>query len=118
MSFALEKLLVYQKFVDFADHVAALTENFPRGYAFLAYQLNRAALSIAANIAEACPERSRGAMGALRRPTARTSSESRAAVSRSACRCWSLAGGAGCSMRPRMPASRTTWKRSPRCSAA
>jgi len=47
-----EKLQVYQKSVDFADHITALTENFPRGYGFLANQLNRAALSIAANIAE------------------------------------------------------------------
>jgi hypothetical protein len=52
MAFAFEKLLVYQKAVDFADHIAALTETFPRGYGFLADQLNRASLSIAANIAE------------------------------------------------------------------
>ena len=52
MAFAFEKLIVYQKSVDFADHVAAATEKFPRGYGFLADQLNRASLSIAANIAE------------------------------------------------------------------
>ena len=52
MAFAFEKLKVYQKAVDFADEVAALTEGFPRGYGFLADQLNRASLSIAANIAE------------------------------------------------------------------
>ena len=52
MAFAFEKLLVYQKAVDFADAVAALTEQFPRGSGYLADQLNRAALSIAANIAE------------------------------------------------------------------
>ena len=52
MAFLFEKLQVYQKSVDFADHVAALTETFPRGYGFLADQLNRASLSIAANIAE------------------------------------------------------------------
>jgi hypothetical protein len=30
--FAIEKLLVYQKAVSFADQVAALTQGFPRGY--------------------------------------------------------------------------------------
>jgi len=52
MPFMFENLLVYQKAVDFADHACALTESFPRGYRFLADQLNRAALSIAANLAE------------------------------------------------------------------
>ncbi len=52
MAFAFEKLLVYQKAVAFADAVCTLTKAFPRGYFFLADQLNRAALSIAANIAE------------------------------------------------------------------
>jgi four helix bundle protein len=52
VAFAFEKLLVYQKAVDFADSVCTATENFPRGYGFLVDQLNRASLSIAANIAE------------------------------------------------------------------
>jgi four helix bundle protein len=52
MAFAFEKLQVYQKAVAFADGVCTLTRSFPRGYFFLADQLNRAALSIAANIAE------------------------------------------------------------------
>jgi four helix bundle protein len=52
VAFAFEKLLVYQKAVAFADAVCTLTKGFPRGYFFLADQLNRAALSIAANIAE------------------------------------------------------------------
>jgi len=52
MTFAFEKLIVYQKAVSFADAVCTLTKNFPRGYFFLADQLNRASLSIAANIAE------------------------------------------------------------------
>jgi four helix bundle protein len=52
MSFAFEKLVVYQKAVDFADHAAAFCETMPRGYGFLADQLNRAALSIATNLAE------------------------------------------------------------------
>ena len=52
MAFAFEKLKVYQKAVDFADSVAAVTDSFPHGYGFLADQLNRASVSIAANIAE------------------------------------------------------------------
>ena len=52
MTFAFEKLLVYQKSVDFADDICARTEQFPRGYGFLVDQLNRASVSIAANIAE------------------------------------------------------------------
>jgi len=47
-----EKLQVYQKAIDLADEIASLTEKFPRGYYFLTDQLNRASLSIAANIAE------------------------------------------------------------------
>jgi four helix bundle protein len=52
VAFAFEKLVVYQRAVDFADRVCCLTESFPRGYGFLVDQLNRAALSISANIAE------------------------------------------------------------------
>lgn len=52
MSSAFEKLIVYQKALAFADAVCTLTKTFPRGYFFLADQLNRAALSIAANLAE------------------------------------------------------------------
>jgi four helix bundle protein len=52
MPFMFEKLEVYQKAVDFTDEVVALTEGFPRGYGFLVDQLNRAALSIATNLAE------------------------------------------------------------------
>ena len=52
MAFAFEKLLVYQKSVDFADAICGQTEQFARGYGFLVDQLNRAALSISANIAE------------------------------------------------------------------
>ncbi|MEN6406756.1 MAG: four helix bundle protein [Thermoguttaceae bacterium] len=47
-----ENLEVYQKAVNLADQVASVTENCPRGYYYLADQLNRAALSIAANLAE------------------------------------------------------------------
>jgi four helix bundle protein len=52
MAFQFEKLLVYQKTVDFADQVCATSEEFTRGYGFLVDQLNHAALSISANIAE------------------------------------------------------------------
>ena len=52
MAFAFEKLIVYQKAVDFADQITCQTGQFPRGFYFLADQLNRASLSIAANIAE------------------------------------------------------------------
>jgi len=52
MAFAFEKLIVYQKAVDFADCICRVTAGFPRGYYFLADQLNRASLSISANIAE------------------------------------------------------------------
>lgn len=52
MAFMFENLHVYQRAVDFADRVAGLTEGFPRGYGFLSNQLNRAALSIATNLAE------------------------------------------------------------------
>jgi four helix bundle protein len=52
MSFMVENLQVYQKAVDFADRIASKTESFPRGYYFLVDHLNRAALSIATNLAE------------------------------------------------------------------
>ena len=47
-----ENLQVYQKAIDLADQVSALTGKFPRGYYYLVSQLNRAALSVAANFAE------------------------------------------------------------------
>jgi len=52
MTFMFEKLEVYQKAIDFADQVTSMTGDFPRGYYFLTDQFNRAALSIATNIAE------------------------------------------------------------------
>ncbi len=52
VAFSFERLLVYQKSVAFADAVCTATRRFPRGYYFLADQLNRAALSIATNLAE------------------------------------------------------------------
>src|ERR1019366_10231349 len=52
MAFAFEKLIVYQRAMDFSDQVCQSTQTFPRGFYFLVDQLNRASLSIAANIAE------------------------------------------------------------------
>ena len=52
MAFAFEKLNVYQKAIDFADKSCTITSKFPNGYYFLRDQLNRASLSVAANIAE------------------------------------------------------------------
>ena len=52
MAFMFENLDVYQKAVDFADRITDLTGQFPRGYRFLTDQLNRAALSVATNLAE------------------------------------------------------------------
>lgn len=52
MAFMFENLEVYQKAVSFADEIAALTQDFPRGFGFLSDQLNRAALSIPTNLAE------------------------------------------------------------------
>ena len=52
MAFAFEKLAVYQKAVNFANDICRITRSFPKGYYFLVDQLNRASLSISANIAE------------------------------------------------------------------
>jgi four helix bundle protein len=50
--FLVDNLRTYNKALDFADRITALTESFPRGKYYLADQLNRAVVSIAANIAE------------------------------------------------------------------
>jgi four helix bundle protein len=52
MPFMFEKLQAYQRAVSFADDIAYRAENFPHCYSFLANQLNRAALSIATDLAE------------------------------------------------------------------
>ena len=53
MSFMFEKLEVYQRAVDLAEKIAALTETFPaKGHYHLVDQLRRASLSISLNIAE------------------------------------------------------------------
>lgn len=52
MAFIFEKLDVYKKAVDLAEKISGITESFPRGSYYLSDQLNRAVLSISANIAE------------------------------------------------------------------
>jgi four helix bundle protein len=52
MSFMFENLLVYQKSVDLAEKISNHTDTFPKGNYYLVDQINRASLSIAANIAE------------------------------------------------------------------
>lgn len=52
MTFIFEKLDVYRKAVDFADKICESTRDFQKGNYYLADQLNRASLSISANIAE------------------------------------------------------------------
>jgi len=52
MAFMFENLEVYQKAIAFADEISDLTESFSKGNYYLVDQLNRAALSIATNIAE------------------------------------------------------------------
>lgn len=55
MAVMFESLQVHRKAVDFADRLATLTESFPRDYDFFVGQLNRAALSIATDLAEGQP---------------------------------------------------------------
>ena len=88
MPFAFEKLLVYQRAISFADAICTLTRDFPRGYYFLVDQLNRAALSIAANIAEG--------NGRFTKADRRNFSASRAAAFRNAFRCWSWPHAKAC----------------------
>ena len=52
MPFLFEKLLVYQKAVKFAVEIGSYADEFPRRTRTLADQLNRAAISVPANIAE------------------------------------------------------------------
>jgi four helix bundle protein len=52
MAFIFEKLEVYRESVDFAEEICELTKDFKKGNYYLADQLNRASLSISANIAE------------------------------------------------------------------
>jgi four helix bundle protein len=52
MAFLFEKLDVYRKAVDFAEKICEITKDLQKGNYYLADQLNRASLSISANIAE------------------------------------------------------------------
>ena len=52
MPFIFEKLDVYRKAIDLADKVCELTKDFQKGNYYLTDQLNKASLSISANIAE------------------------------------------------------------------
>ena len=52
MAFLFEKLEVYQKALAFAEEIGNLTEDFAKGNYYLVDQLNRAAVSIATNVAE------------------------------------------------------------------
>ena len=52
MPFLFEKLRVYQESVEFAAGIITLSKTFPRGFYFLADQLNRASTSVSTNIAE------------------------------------------------------------------
>lgn len=52
MPFIFENLEVYQKAIALADEISDLTEDFSKGNYYLTDHLNRAALSIATNIAE------------------------------------------------------------------
>ena len=52
MTFIFQNLRVYQLAVNLAEQISKLTDTFPKGTYYLKDQLNRAALSIALNIAE------------------------------------------------------------------
>ena len=52
MPFLFEKLVVFQRAVELAVEIGELTDGFPRKTRVLADQLNRAAISVPANIAE------------------------------------------------------------------
>ena len=52
LPFLFENLDVYKKAIAFAEEIGNLTEDFTKGNYYLVDQLNRAALSIATNIAE------------------------------------------------------------------
>jgi len=50
--FMFENLEVYRKSVDFCEKIGTITDGIPKGNYYLTDQLNRAALSIALNLAE------------------------------------------------------------------
>jgi four helix bundle protein len=59
MSFKFEKLIIWQKAMDFGEEINLLTENFPKKEMFnLSSQIVRASDSIALNISEGSIEQS------------------------------------------------------------
>jgi four helix bundle protein len=59
MSFKFEKLIIWQKAMDFGDEIYKLSQNFPKNEVFnLTSQINRAVDSIALNISEGSIEQS------------------------------------------------------------
>ncbi len=52
MAFLIENLHVYQRAIDFTEAIDQITKRFPHRQSYISDQLNRAALSIAANLAE------------------------------------------------------------------
>ena len=55
MAFIFEKLDVYKKAIDFAGKICGLAKDFAKGNYYLADQLNRASLSISANVVPGRP---------------------------------------------------------------
>jgi hypothetical protein len=81
MAFMFENLTVYQKAMEFPEQIVTLTESFPRGFYFLADQLDRASLSIATNLPEG--------NGRFTKSDRRKFSLLPAAPPRNVCHCWS-----------------------------
>jgi four helix bundle protein len=73
-----EKLDVYQAALDFVEVANVLLEKIPRGRAFLADQIQRAAVSIPLNIAEGAGEYSRKDKARFYRIALRSATESAA----------------------------------------
>ncbi len=77
-SFDHEKLDVYQAAIDYVGLADTLVESFPRGRACLADRVQRAAASIALNIAEGAGEYSRRDKARFYRMARRSATESAA----------------------------------------
>ncbi|SMP09378.1 four helix bundle protein [Chryseobacterium profundimaris] len=60
MSFEFEKLIIWQKFMEFGEEIFKLSQDFPKDEVFnLVSQIRRASDSIALNISEGCILQSR-----------------------------------------------------------
>ncbi|MFH1438502.1 MAG: four helix bundle protein [Pseudomonadota bacterium] len=79
-SFDHEKLDAYQAAIDFVVVADGIVENLPRGRAYLADQLQRAATSIPLNIAEGAGEFAKKEKARFYRMAKRSSTESAAIV--------------------------------------